>query len=868
MPPEISAEARRAERREEREREPGPAVSPSNPEERERNRQRNRDRGRGELDFREVTRAEKRRDASPSLCLKERERTEDSSFFPGGEPHEEGPSFFCTLRFALKPRAPMASVLGNGGRASGAQSGQVKCKLKRRRRRRSKRKEKAGMLSALIAPFKYISPGTSSTEDEDSLSTSSAEVKENRNVGNLEDRSLSAGECQSRFRADPARSGTSGLKRKRPLEEDNNGHLCQLRLIYKKLSWSEAPKNALVQLNELRPGLQYRLVSQTGPVHAPVFSIAVEVNGLSFEGTGPTKKKAKMRAAESALKSFVQFPNAPQAHLAMGNISNPAADFTSDQADVPGTLFKEFEPSPCAGGLSLCGSASESELVSSELLRRGRLLRHTLDLMVQAQQRLGGITPEAEAPKGPVALLNELRPGLRYACLSERAQGARLRSFVTAVRVDGRVFEGCGRSKKLAKTQAAQCALQALFNVRTAPEGSAGLRASRKSCPHLPQDFADSIFHLVREKYRSLVGGCGPAHARHKSLAGIVMTRDLDLRYAQVVALSTGTKCINGEYLSDHGQVVNDCHAEVTARRALLRFLYSQLELFLSKRLEDWEESIFVRHKECSYRLRDNVHFHMYISTSPCGDGRLNSPYEMTTDLHSSRHLMRKHRSHLRTKIESGEGTVPVRCRGPVQTWDGVLQGEQLITMSCTDKITRWNVLGLQGALLSHFVEPVYLHSVTVGSLRHTGHLGRVLHQRQERLGSLPAAFRRNQPQLSGLSSAEYQQPGKATCVSLNWTQGDQQLELVNTATGRRRDTATPSRLCKHALFTRWNRLYRKLGVLVSSSADRQLLYSEAKMAARPYQTAKQQWFRSLQESGLGTWVKKPPEQDQFLLSA
>ncbi|XP_068604310.1 double-stranded RNA-specific editase B2 [Brachionichthys hirsutus] len=774
----------------------------------------------------------------------------------------------------------MASVLGNSSRASGAQSGQVKCKLRRRRRRRCKRKEKVGMLSALIAPFKYMSPGTSGTEDEDTLSTSSAEVKENRNVGNVEDRSIGPAECQSLFCSDPGRSGGSGRKRKRPLEEDNNGHLRQLRLISKKLSWSEGPKNALVQLNELRPGLQYRLVSQTGPVHAPVFSIAVEVNGLTFEGAGPTKKKAKMRAAELALKSFIQFPNAPQAHLAMGNISNPSADFTSDQADFPDVLFKEFETSSRSNGLSFRNSATESEL-----LRHGRLLRHTLDLMVQAQERLGGIVPEAEAPKSPVALLNDLRPGLRYACLSEQAEGRRLRSFVMAVRVDGQIFEGCGRSKKLAKSQAAQSALRALFNIRT------GLKASGKSCPHLPQDFADSIFHLVREKYRSLVGSCGPAHARHKSLAGIVMTRGLDLRNAEVVALSTGTKCINGEYLSDQGHVVNDCHAEVTARRALLRFLYSQLELFLSRRPEDSGRSIFVRHKECGYRLRDNVHFHMCISTSPCGDGRLNSPYEITADLHSSRHLARKHRSHLRTKIESGEGTVPVRCQGAVQTWDGVLQGEQLITMSCTDKITRWNILGLQGALLSHFLEPVYLRSLTVGSLRHTGHLGRVLNQRPERLGPLPAPHRRNQPLLSGTAATDecWREDLKdvafrcrARFVGDNHTLVTLRGELLK---GRRAAGHPLSFFPLFALFIRrflttffffffffffFSRFSRpcahQLGMHESGSADRQLMYSEAKMAARRYQAAKQQWVRALQETGLGTWVKKPPEQEQFLL--
>ncbi|XP_052339279.1 double-stranded RNA-specific editase B2 [Oncorhynchus keta] len=771
----------------------------------------------------------------------------------------------------------MASVLESNTRTSGTPSSQVKCKFKRRRRRRSKRKEKVSMLSALIAPFKYMSPGTTSTEDEDTLSTSSTEVKENRNIGNLEDCcSIVPGDRQSLFRSDTSRGGTSGLKRKRPLEEDNNGHLCKLRLIYKKLLWSDSPKNALVQLNELRPGLQYRMVSQTGPVHAPLFSIAVEVNGLTFEGTGPTKKKAKMRAAELALKSFIQFPNAPQAHLAMGNHGNPSADFTSDQAaDFPDTLFKEFEPSSCGGvvgdSFSLYRSASEkSELRLSSALRHGRLLCHTLDLMVQAKQRLAGVpvTIPTEAPKTPVVLLNELRPGLRYVCLSERTEGRRARSFIMAVRVDGRIFEGSGRSKKLAKTQAAQCALQALFNIRLAPEGRGGLKPSRNRCPHLPQDFADSIFRLVREKYHELADSCTPMHARLRALAGIVMTRGLDLRQVQVIALSTGTKCIKGEHISNQGLVVNDGHAEITARRALVRYLYSQLELFLSKRREDWEESIFVRHKESGYRLRDNVHFHMYISTSPCGDARLNSPYEITTDLHSSRHLLKKFHSHLRTKIESGEGTLPVRSsRGAVQTWDGVLQGEQLITMSCTDKITRWNVLGLQGALLSHFVEPVYLHSLTVGSLRHPGHFNRVMSQRLECLGPLPATYRRNQPLLSGLSvSGECRQPGKSLCVSVNWTCGDGQLEVVNAATGRKRDSGTPSRLCKHALFTRWARLYRKLSIHASGPVDQPLMYCEAKMAAGSYQTAKQQWLRSLQETGLGTWVKKPPEQESFLL--
>ncbi|KAJ7322186.1 hypothetical protein JRQ81_018473, partial [Phrynocephalus forsythii] len=379
-------------------------------------------------------------------------------------------------------------------------------------------------------------------------------------------------------------------------------------------------------------------------------------------------------------------------------------------------------------------------------------------------------------------------------------------------------------------------------------------------------EFADSVYQLITQKFQEVMDNCAAIHTRHKSLAGIVMTRGLDLWQAQVIVLTSGTKCINGEYLNDRGLVVNDCHAEIVARRALIHFLYSQLELHLSKRREDGERSIFVRLKEGGYRLKENILFHLYVTASPCGDARLNSPYEITTDLNSIKHIVRKYRGHLRTKIESGEGTIPARCPNAVQTWDGVLLGEQLVTMSCTDKIARWNVLGLQGALLSYFIEPVYLHSIIVGSLCHTGHLSRVMSHRLEDVGHLPASYRRNQLLLSGVSNAQMRQAGKSPTFSVNWIMGNTDLELINATTGKRHGGGS-SRLCKHMFYTRWAKLYGKLSTRVPSHEEMPSIYSEAKLVAHTYQSVKQQLFKAFQRAGLGVWAKKPPEQDQFPLA-
>ncbi|KAK2105401.1 hypothetical protein P7K49_014915 [Saguinus oedipus] len=76
-------------------------------------------------------------------------------------------------------------------------------------------------------------------------------------------------------------------------------------------------------------------------------------------------------------------------------------------------------------------------------------------------------------------------------------------------------------------------------------------------------------------------GEAQPPGAVSRAALTLSVSPGLDARQAQVVVLSSGTKCISGEHLSDQGLVVNDCHAEVVARRAFLHFLYTQLELHL-----------------------------------------------------------------------------------------------------------------------------------------------------------------------------------------------------------------------------------------------------------------------------------------------
>ncbi|XP_008590768.1 PREDICTED: double-stranded RNA-specific editase 1 [Galeopterus variegatus] len=729
-------------------------------------------------------------------------------------------------------------------------------RCKRRRKKRSERRDRNGLRQSRN-PHKYFAMDV---EDEENMSSSSTDVKENRNLDNVPPKEGSTpgpGEA-----AQLSNGGGGGTSRKRPLEEGSNGHSKYRLKRRRKTPGPVLPKNALMQLNEIKPGLQYTLLSQTGPVHAPLFVMSVEVNGQVFEGSGPTKKKAKLHAAEKALRSFVQFPNASEAHLAMGRTLSVNTDFTSDQADFPDTLFNGFETPDKLEPPFYMGSNGDDSFSSS-----GDLSLSASPVPANLTQPPLPVPPPFPPPSGknPVMILNELRPGLKYDFLSESGE-SHAKSFVMSVVVDGRFFEGSGRNKRLAKARAAQSALATIFNLHLDQTPSRQPIPSEGLQLHLPQVLADAVSRLILGKFGDLTENFSSPHARRKVLAGVVMTTGSDVKDAKVISVSTGTKCINGEYMSDRGLALNDCHAEIISRRSLLRFLYTQLELYLNNK-DDQKRSIFQKSERGGFKLKENVQFHLYISTSPCGDARIFSPHEPILEEPADRHPNRKARGQLRTKIESGEGTIPVRSNASVQTWDGVLQGERLLTMSCSDKIARWNVVGIQGSLLSVFVEPIYFSSIILGSLYHGDHLSRAMYQRISNIEDLPPLYTLNKPLLSGISNAEARQPGKAPNFSVNWTVGDSAIEVINATTGKD-ELGRASRLCKHALYCRWMRVHGKVPPhLLRSKITKPNTYHESKLAAKEYQAAKARLFTAFIKAGLGAWVEKPTEQDQFSLT-
>ncbi|KAM3926115.1 interleukin enhancer-binding factor 3 isoform 2-T2 [Leptodactylus fuscus] len=214
---------------------------------------------------------------------------------------------------------------------------------------------------------------------------------------------------------------------KRPMEEDgeDKSPSKKKKKIQKKDEKSEPPQamNALMRLNQLKPGLQYKLISQTGPVHAPVFTMSVEVDDKTFEASGPSKKTAKLHVAVKVLQDM---------GLPTGIEEKEEGSEETEQKPVVQTQAQND---------SAQGDASAADQAESAKQQGPILTKHG---------------------KNPVMELNEKRRGLKYELISETG-GSHDKRFVMEVEVDNVKFQGSGSNKKVAKAYAALAALEKLF---------------------------------------------------------------------------------------------------------------------------------------------------------------------------------------------------------------------------------------------------------------------------------------------------------------------------------------------------------------------------------------------------------------------